>query len=459
MFRFSRLIFAEDLRSWLPSIATVTLVTVLVGVSANQFAWTHNEVFVSEVAMEGYDVVEFRIVSETIYLLVAPLAFLALTVVGGATVDRVRATFAQWRLVGASPKQVRRSAWTIVAIAAGIGASAGSILAIPLSYALIPVFNHMAVAGFVGPRFQPSLAAWLLSFGASFMTCWFGGFVPAIRASKVEPVEVFRESSSHRPKMWWRVVLAVLLLLASLGLMTASAFVTAFGASLAALFNLALNAGMMAVVAVYLLGPALTGSLLRFFARGADALGLVTATVACRAAGERATTSTNTLAPLAAGIGGAGVLAASAAMSVRIIRATGYQGDVNLTDTLVMLGVVSLVCLVTSAAVVALSGRDVEREQSLLRVAGMSPRVVTSWYAWQAVVLAGAAVIIALVPIVVTVATVAIGTEALIGHVIIVVPWPVVGAGFAVSSIVLFSIMCLPQKKHLGESVAAGLRR
>ena len=458
MFRYARLIFADGFFSWVPAIATVTLVTILLGVSANQFAWTHDKVFISAVAAAGHDVTEFTIVSETIYLLVAPLAFLALTVVGSVTVDRVRVTFAQWRLAGASPGQVRGSMWMIVAMTAGIGAFAGSLLAIPASYALIPVFNRMAVSDFAAPGFRPSLGAWLLSVGLSFATCWLGAFAPAIQASRIGPVEVFRTPDSIRPRMSWRVVFATLFLLASLGLAAASAFVTMFSAGVGGLFNLVLNSGMMALVAAYLLGPLLAQWLLRLFARTAKAVVLTTAAVACRAAGERAGTSTNTIPLLAAGIGGAGVLTVSTGMSVQVMRAAGYQGEVNLTDTLVMLAIISVVCLITSAAVVALAGRDIEREQSLLRVAGMTPRTIVGWYAWQAVALSTTAVAIGLVPILVTVATAAVGTSALLGHPMIVLPWPVIAIGFVASSIVLFSVLYFPASKPLSRSVAEGLR-
>ena len=458
MFRYARRIFADGFFSWVPAIVTVTLVTTLLGVSANQFTWTHDEVFISAVVAGGHDVAEFTIVSETIYLLAAPLAFLALTTVGSATVDRVRVTFAQWRLAGAGPRQVRRSMWTLVATASGFGAFAGSLLAIPASYLLIPVFSRMAVADFSAPKFRPSFVAWLLSFALSFVTCWLGAFAPAIRASRVGPVEAFRSSTSVRPGMRWRVVLAVIFLLLSSGLAVASASASAFGGGVGGLFNLALNAGMMALIAAYLLGPMLTDWLLRLFARTAKASGLTTAVTACRAAGERAGTSTNTISPLATGIGGACVLTASMGMSVRLVRAAGYQGEVNLTDTLVMLAVISAMCLITSATVVALSGRDIEREQSLLRVAGMPPHTIVGWYAYQAVALSAAAVVIALIPVLVTVVTIALGTSTLLGHALIVVPWLVVAIGFLTSFTVLFSVLYFPATKPLSRSIAEGLR-
>jgi len=49
-------------------------------------------------------------------------------------------------------------------------------------------------------------------------------------------------------------------------------------------------------------------------------------------------------------------------------------------------------------------------------------------------------------------------TSALLGHAMIVVPWPVVAIGFLTSSIVLFSVLYFPEIKPLSRSIAKGLR-
>ena len=109
MHRFARRILLSDLGAWWPAIATVAAVTMLVGLCTAQFAWTHDDRFIAAAQTQGRAITEFTIVSETIYLLVAVLALFSLTVVGTATVDSTRRTFSQWRLIGATPSDVRRS--------------------------------------------------------------------------------------------------------------------------------------------------------------------------------------------------------------------------------------------------------------------------------------------------------------------------------------------------------------
>ncbi|RDT70653.1 ABC transporter permease, partial [Haemophilus influenzae] len=147
---------------------------------------------------------EFTIVSETIYLLVATLALFSLTVVGIATVESTRRTFSQWRLVGATPSDVRRSIWALVATAACIGAVPGSVPALGLSYLVVPAFNQMAAPGFDAPILPPSILAWLVSVLLGVATCMLGAFGPAHRASRMmQAIEVFRAVPGRRRKGWW----------------------------------------------------------------------------------------------------------------------------------------------------------------------------------------------------------------------------------------------------------------
>ena len=163
MHKYARRILSADLGSWWPAIATVAAVTTLVGLCATQFAWTHDERFITAVEAQEHSMLEFTIVAETIYLLVAALALFSLTVVGTATVEATRRTFAQWRLVGASPSDVRRSIWALVATASFMGAVPGSILAVGASYVVVPAFNQMAARGFESPALPPSILAWVFT--------------------------------------------------------------------------------------------------------------------------------------------------------------------------------------------------------------------------------------------------------------------------------------------------------
>lgn len=459
MHKYARRILFADLGSWWPAIATIAAVTALVGLCATQFVWTHDQRFVAAAESQGHAITEFIIVSETIYVLVAALALFSLTVVGTATVESTRRTFSQWRLIGASPGDIRRSIWTLVATASLIGAVPGSLIAIGLSYLVVPTFNQMAAPGFDAPVLPPSILAWVFSLVLGVITCLLGAFGPAHTASRTQAIEIFRAIPRTRRKgWWWRAPVAGLMLLSSLGLLAAAAALGSHAGGVAVMFNLALNAGMAAVVFVYVIGPLITPAILAAAGRLAGASGSVTGTLAAKAAIERAGMSANTVAPLAAGIGGVGVILISVESTAAVIQALDNSAEANLADTLVMTALISFVLLVTSAAVVSLAARDVEREHSLLRVAGMSSRRITTWYVWQAFLLALTGIVLALVPIVITVATVTISSTAYAGEPIVVVPWATLLFGFALSWLVLFLVQWWPARPSLRADVAVGLR-
>lgn len=459
MHKYARRILFADLGSWWAAIATVAAVTALVGLCATQFAWTHDERFIAAAEAQGHSITEFTIVAETIYLLVAVLALFSLTVVGTATVESTRGTFAQWRLVGASPRDVRRSIWALVATASLIGAVPGSLLAVAASYIVVPAFNQMAAPGFDAPTLPPSLLAWLFSVVLGILTCVFGAFGPAHRASRTQAIEVFREiHHARRGGWWWRGPLAAVLLLFSLGMLTAAGVLGDNEAGVVVMFNLTMNAGVCAVLFVYVVGPLLVPAVLTGLGRLAAALGSVTGHLAARAAVERAGMSANTIAPLAAGIGGVGTILVSVDSAAAVVKILDNSAETNLVDTLVMAGLISFILLVTSAAVVSLASRDLGREHSLLRIAGMASRRITVWYVWQEFLLALTATLLALVPIVITVSTAAISSNAYTGAPVVVVPWAPLILGFALSWLVLFLVQWWPARWSLHADIAMGLR-
>ncbi|MFC0673829.1 FtsX-like permease family protein [Brachybacterium hainanense] len=459
MHRYARRILLSDLSSWWPVIAAVAAVTALVGLCAAQFAWTHDARFIAAAEAQGHAIAEFTIVSETIYVLVATLALFSLTVVGTATVESTRRTFSQWRLVGATPSDVRRSIWALVATAACIGAVPGSILALAASYVVVPTFNQMAAPGFDAPALPPSILAWLISLVLGVATCMLGAFGPAHRASRAQAIEVFRAIPGRRRKgWWWRAPLAAILLVSSLGMLVAAAALGAHEAGVAVMFNLAVNGGVSAVLFVYVVGPLVIPAVLAGLGRLAGAVGGVTGQLAAKAAVERAGTSENTIAPLAAGIGGVGVILISVESAAAVVTASDSSAETNLADTLVMSALISFVLLVTSAAVVSLASRDLEREHSLLRVAGMPSRRITIWYIWQSFLLALTGTVLALVPIAITAAITAISSHAYTGHPIVIVPWMPLSLGFVLGWSVLFLVQWCPARPSLRADVAVGLR-
>lgn len=461
-------IFRSDFRSWLPLIAVVAVVSTLIGVCINQFTWTSSPSFVAAAVEAGLDPAEFGMVSLTIYVFVALLAFFSLTIVGAATVERTRNTFAQWRLIGASPRQVRGSLWALVGIASLGGALPGSLLAMGLSFAAVPVFNQMAAlsfaggtAAFVPPPFAPSLLAWGGALVVAVGTCLIGALGPSERAARVAPVEAVREAASWRRgargARWalgmTLVGVAILLVVGAL----AGPETGEFGSRAGAAVNAAMLVGLLLAIGVYVLAPMATAVFL-----GAVRLLLARSGIgrlAARSALATSARNANMIAPLVAAIGTAAVLLCVLRSYEALVVAAGFElGEPNYIDTAVLAGVFAAVSLLTSVAVMMLSGASADREQGTLRAAGATPGQVTGMLAWQSGLLALCSGVLALVPVCGAGIVMSIASTQLAGASTLTVPWVELGAAVCACWVVLFAVQRLRIARWLSRDVAFALR-
>lgn len=464
-------VFRNDLAGWIPAIVVVGLVTVLVGACMQQFVWTRGEAFVAAADAAGLDPAEFGSVSVTVYVLVAVLAIVALTVVGAATVERTRETFARWRLAGADPRQVRHGLWALVGVAAVAGALPGSVVSIGVGALAVPVFNRMAAQGFPGgvgdftpPAFQPSVTAWAAAFVLGVVTCMCGAFGPSWRVARVDAVEAVRGTASARPGgAWWRRGAGGLLLgLAAVTMIGGIAAPQAkdVGVTAAGMVNSASTAGLIAALGVAVFGSELVPALLAV-CRGL--LRLVPTTLgplAARSARARSEGNAHLIAPLAAAIGLGTMMLTVLRSYQKTMEAAGFPlPALNYADTFVLAGLFGFVALLTSVAVIALTGGDTAQEQALLRAAGMSPRQVACLTGWQSLLLAVCAGVLALVPLVFAGAIVAVRSVLIARVSILDVPW----TGFAAATLACWAVLFLAQWVRLAPwlryGAGAALRR
>jgi putative ABC transport system permease protein len=471
MVRHALRILRHDLAGWVPMIVVVMLVTVLIGTCMSQFIWTGSGPFTTAARQAGLDPAEFSVVSATIYMFVALLAFFSLTVVGSAAVECTRDTFARWRLAGASPAQVRRTLWIVVGLVSLAGALPGSLISLPVSALAVPVFNRMAgdsfpdgLGSFDPPAFQPSAAAWggALVLGAA--TCLLGALLPAQRASRIEAVEALREPArSGRRGAWLRWAAGGCILAVAIAEALAGAAIPVsggFGARAGAMVNAAMTAGLTAAVGVYVIGPQLV-SIVLGLGRAVLELGHVRlGVIAARSARAGIGSNANTIAPLATAIG----LTASVLTSLRSYAATlaaaGFAlGGLNYSDTFVMSGLIAFVSLLTSVSVIVLSRGDLCRDLALLRTAGMSPRQMGGWCVWQSGMLAACAVVLGLIPVAVASAAVGVWPMPVVGRGVLDIPWIGIGAAGLVCWAVLFAAQWLQLRPILHREPAAELRR
>lgn len=472
MLRYVLWIFRADVRSWLPTVVVVGLVTVLIGLCVSQFIWTSSDAFTGAALGAGLDPAEFVVVSLTIYVLVAVLSFSSLTVIGAATVEHTRTTFAQWRLAGASPVQVRVACWSLAGVASVAGAFPGSLASTGLSVVAIPVFNQLAAASFSGgtgsfdaPVIQPSVVTWAVAFTVGVVTCMLGTLLPARRAARVEPVEAIRGPAASGSRGGrTRLVTGGMILAAALvlGLAGASSPRTAdVGVEATGMVNSAIATGLVSALGVHLLG----GELALVMLSAAHAVlrpirGATVAVMAARSARATVRANANVVAPLGVAIGLSGVVFGVLRSYQATMSAAGFTLPApNYQDTVVMTGLFGFMALLTSVAVIALSGRDAAWEQAQWRTAGMTPLQVLALAGWQGSWLALCAAVSALVPVAAAGIVLAVRSAQLVGHPILVAPWEVPAIAALACWGVLFGTKLLQMIPWVRRDTASSLRR
>ncbi|EFG47816.1 putative ATP synthase F0, A subunit [Brevibacterium mcbrellneri ATCC 49030] len=472
MTRYIWKIFASDAKSWIPTIFVVAIVTALIGACINQFIWTNSSPFQVAAANAKLDPSEFSMVSVTIYILIAVVAVFTLTVIGAATVDRTRQTFSQWRLAGASPRQVRGGLWLLLGLSSVIGAVPGAVLGAFLSTEAVPLFNEMAAesfpdgtGNFSAPPFSPSAVATILSFLIGVVTCVAGAVVPARRASKVKPVEAIRGVAAvtgrHRVLRW---IVGLIMLLIAVFLAFSSSLMpqnTDIGVEAGNMVNSAIMAGLVAAFGALLLGSEIISIVLgsiRMLLRPIP--GTAIAQVAVKQANARATFNANMIAPLGAAVGLSVVMFTTLRSYQRTMAAEGFAlTNPNYTDTALMTGLFCLAALLTSIAVICLSGRDSVLEQGALRTAGLTPHQVLALLVWQTFQLTVSTIIIALIPVLTTSAVLVARSTLIAGTSMLSIPLLHFIAAAFVCWLALFLVQWVQLAPWLCRSPAVSLRR
>ncbi|PPI19352.1 peptide ABC transporter permease [Rathayibacter sp. AY1B1] len=462
MSRYVVRMFAADWRLWSPATAVVALVATLVGLCVHQFAWTGDPSFAAAASDAGVGLQEFRILSITIYAVVALVACVALTVVGRASVTATSRTHALWLLLGASPMQVFGATLLVIGIVSLTGALLGALLSTLLAFWAVPAFNG-AVSSVVDlPAFTLSPWAPVATVGLGALTTLAGGVLPARRAARTPPSAALRASEDgrlHTGATAARLVSGLVFLFLSCGLVAASGSARELGATgPAPMFNLAVDAGGSLLLAVYLLCPEAVGLVLRALHALLARSGLVVPALGVRAASARVRVSAATIAPLAAGLGGIGVLLCAVESVVAMTTAVQPGTRADLTDVLTIVAIVAVSMLATSAAVVALSAQDRDREIALLQAAGMRRHQIVGLLLSESFALALAASTAAAAPVAATGAVCWLVSRAALGEGLVV--WPVQSAvlGLVGSWAALSLILVVPVRARLRQTPGARLR-
>ena len=299
------------------------------------------------------------------------------------------------------------------------------------------------------PRPMISISAPLVIVVVSALTTLVGGVVPARRSCRVDPSVALRISDdrvgSARSAII-RKLSGALFFVVAVALVVASKLDTQLAAGgPGVVFNLAIDAGGSALIAVYLLCPQIVGAVFQMLHRLGEATGLVVSALGIRAAAARALMNATTIAPLAVGLGGIGLLLCTVRSVGAFIDLVEPGAPANLSDVLVIVAVIAVSMLATSAAVVSLSARGREREIALLRVAGLRERQVVMLIAAESFAMAFAASAAACIPVIFGGLVCAFASvTSPVGSPVVVWPFGIMALGFFGSWLVMFLILAVP---------------
>ncbi|MCQ4617647.1 ABC transporter permease [Corynebacterium sp. CCUG 65737] len=463
MQRYVLKMFADGWREWTPAMAVVGVISTMIGLCVHQYAWTMTPQFRDAVAAAGAPLAEYQILSITIYVVIALVSWVALTVVGKASVHASRHTHALWLLLGASPRAVFLSTLYILLIVSFCGAMMGAIASTFLGFWVLPAFDGAVSPAVDMPRFTVALWAPLVVVIIGVATAIVGGVVPAYRASRIQPGVALRtvQQPDHKStSSVLRIVSGSFFLLIAVALVAASKLDQQLAsAGLAPIINLAFNAGASALIGVYLMCPEIVGFLFRVLHKVFDVTDLVVSALGTRAAAARSRMNVTTIAPLAAGLGGVGLLLCALGSVGAVVQILEPGVETNMTDTWIIIAVVIVSMFATSAAVVALSARGRGHEVALLQSAGMSPRQVIALIGAESFAMSLAATLVAAVPVVVGGVVCAFATAtALNGPPVVEWPFKMMSLGMLGAWLLLFLILAIPTIGPLRNGPSAQLR-
>lgn len=463
MQRYVFRMFADEWRQWTPAIAVVTVITAMIGLCVHQLAWTGDPRFRAAVTAAGVPVEEFQILSVTIYIVVALIAWVSLTIVGRASVHSTQHTYALWLLLGASPSTVFTATLIVLLVVAACGAVLGTVVSTIAGFWAIPAFNKAFASGLDLPSFTLSVWAPPVTVAVAVATTLVGGLLPARRASQTPPSAALRHldsAASRKPAgRFLRISGGVVFLLLSIGLVVAARFSETLGTiGPGPMFNLSVDAGGCTLIAVYLLCPEIVSSVLRVIHTVLDRARLRVPALGARSAADRVSQSVTTIAPLAAGMGGIGLLLCAIKSVTSYIETVQPGTPTDLTDVWTIVAVIAVSMLATSAAVIALSARGRGHEIALLQASGMQEQQIYAMIAAETLTMSVAAILTALIPVAAGGVVCALVTHAATGKYIVVWPLEMLVSGLFVSWAVLFAIVAAPAMAPVRNGPATYLR-
>ena len=400
MTRYTLRALVAQWRAWSGTVAVLALAAGLVNVClVHRMTVTRPDV-VAAARAAGVDPAELTVPGVSVAFYTAMVTVPVVAVVGQSCVQALRTNWALWRLAGALPRQVLAAVLATVAVLGLVACVPGILLGQVAAQPFASVLTRLAAARMGWIEVAQTPTTLLLTVVIVVAVAVLG----AVRTPAVEAVRDAAPGGRRRMGVGRRILAGVWALVCAGQLLVA--FLAPPGRKIDGLptgGGQAILASLLLAVLVVMLAPVLIPGLLRLWSAPLARLGGPWL-IARRSALWRSESSASAIGLLALAISFTGALTTSLATEQAVVEAAHLNVAINQVDSLVLAAILGAMALLGAVAVVGMSSRSRQRELAVLRCAGSTVRGVLRQVVVEAALYVGTALLISLVPLVVTTA-------------------------------------------------------
>ncbi|MGL3807170.1 FtsX-like permease family protein [Paeniglutamicibacter sp. R2-26] len=380
------------------------------------------------------------------FTVLAAMGITASTV--GLTLTTQRREHALWVILGV-PRHRVRAILRIELIVLGL--VAGMMAILPAHLVAGITIRQWAATGLEIHNASVAFQSWHVGVGlvSGIIPCLFGGWGVTARAARTPEMRAFREAtdSAARPGIT-RSIFALCLIAGVVGMWIPGLGLELEG-GLAQRTAFAFAGNLFLICLLLLMGPWVLTPLMKLWTSLVPSRNIAwhLAVQSCRARSARSVT---TVLPFALSLSLVGLFIV---MGNVMPNSTAGLGDV-----LVVLGWVFVVAWVGGLAVIALVGRDRQRDSALISVAGAPPGVIAQSAILEGLIYAGTAIVFGALTLTITGITIAAGARIDALGLFAGIPWIILG-GLALATLATTCLALAVQSAHASRTIAARVLR
>ena len=402
MIRYTLRALAVQWRAWSGTLMVLAFAAALVDVClVHRMTVTRPDV-VAAARAAGVRPAELVVPGVSVYVYSAMVAIPVVAVVGQSCVQALRTDWARWRLAGALPRQVFVGVIATVVSVAVVSCLPGILVGAVVDQPFAAVLTRMAAQRMGRIEVAQTPATVLLTIVSVVGVAVIGAIGPARTAVRTPAAEAVRTATAASGRRRMGVIRWILALVCVVQLLVA--LMVRPGKRVDGLPDgggQAMLAALLLAILVVLLAPAVIPGLLRAWSTPLARLG-GPCMIARRSALWRSSLAASAIAQLALAFSFAAALMTNLDTAEAVIEAEHLNVTLNQSDSLVLAAILGAMALLGAIAVVAMASRSRQQEIAVLRCAGATIGGVRAQVVIEAALYVGTALIISVIPLVVT---------------------------------------------------------